>query len=194
MVATWGGYIFILNMVGDHAAFLVIMGRFSTKVYLSYSLFYMIGTALAIQVPIVGWAPLKSVGPCAVFCGFQGLQFLEVVKHRHKLSWKEAWKLCKQVFGTGLVICIILVSVVAPSGYFGPILLCVHRLFVKHTKTGNPLVDSVAEHQPASSQAYFQHLHHVCVFAPVGYLMVLLNLSDSSTIAFFWCGGVPPIF
>ena len=26
-------------------------------------------------------------------------------------------------------------------------------LLVKHTRTGNPLVDSVAEHQPATAQA-----------------------------------------
>ena len=42
-------------------------------------------------------------------------------------------------------------------------------LFVKHTKTGNPLVDSVAEHQPASPQAYYQYLHYLCYVAPVGF-------------------------
>jgi dolichyl-diphosphooligosaccharide--protein glycosyltransferase len=189
MVAAWGGYIFVLNMVGVHAALLVIMGRFSTKVYLSYTLFYAIGTALAIQVPVVGWAPLKSLeqlGPCAVFCGYQGLQFSEVIKRRRNLSRKEAWKLRFQVFGAGLMVLIVLASVVAPSGYFGPISSRVRGLFVQHTKTGNPLVDSVAEHQPASSRAYFQYLHHVCVFAPMGYLMVLLNLSDSSSFLLAW--------
>jgi hypothetical protein len=43
-----------------HAAALVAMGRFSGKVH---------GAALALQVPVVGWAPLKSLehlGPAAV--------------------------------------------------------------------------------------------------------------------------------
>ena len=38
-------------------------------------------------------------------------------------------------------------------GYFGPLSARVRGLFVKHTRTGNPLVDSVAEHQPANEQA-----------------------------------------
>merc|ERR1719356_120118 len=74
MVAAWGGYVFVLNLIGAHAAFLVFIGRFSTKVYLAYTLFYVVGTTLAIQVPVVGWAPLKSLeqlAPCAVFFGYQ---------------------------------------------------------------------------------------------------------------------------
>jgi dolichyl-diphosphooligosaccharide--protein glycosyltransferase len=189
MVAAWGGYIFVLNMVGVHAGVLVLMGRFQTKLYISYSLFYVIGTALAIQVPVVGWAPLKSLeqlGPCAVFLGYQVMQACEIIKRKRKLSRKEAWKLRIQVFGGGLVVLMVLVFLVAPKGYFGPISSRVRGLFVQHTKTGNPLVDSVAEHQPASSRAYFQYLHHVCVFAPLGYLIVMLNLSDSSSFLLVW--------
>lgn len=45
------------------------------------------------------------------------------------------------------------IAAVAPTGYFGPLSVRVRSLFIKHTRTGNPLVDSVAEHQPASAQA-----------------------------------------
>ena len=31
----------------------------------------------------------------------------------------------------------------------------------QHTKTGNPLVDSVAEHQPARPEAYWHYLHYM---------------------------------
>jgi dolichyl-diphosphooligosaccharide--protein glycosyltransferase len=76
MVATWGGYIFVLNMVGSTCWNSSFDGRFSNKVYLSYTLFHIIGTSLAIQIPVVGWAPLKSLeqlGPCAVFLGVPGI-------------------------------------------------------------------------------------------------------------------------
>ena len=36
------------------------------------------------------------------------------------------------------------------------------------TRTGNPLVDSVAEHQPASAGAYFQYLHFLFYLYPIG--------------------------
>ena len=95
MAAAWGGYVFVLNMIGIHAALLVILGRFTTKVYLAYTLFYVIGTSLAVQVPVVGWAPLRSLEQlpaCAVFLGYQLLQFCEVRIRKQKMSKKDAWK------------------------------------------------------------------------------------------------------
>ena len=40
-------------------------------------------------------------------------------------------------------------AALAPTGYFGPLSVRVKGLFKMHTRTGNLLVDSVAEHQPA---------------------------------------------
>jgi dolichyl-diphosphooligosaccharide--protein glycosyltransferase len=189
MVAAWGGYIFVVNLIGVHAAMLVATGRFSTKVYTCYSLFYAVGVSLAIQIPVVGWAPLKSLeqlGPAAVFLGFQLLQFVEVIKRKKQMNRLQAWNFRFQVFTAAAVIAILLTVVVTPKGYFGPISSRVRGLFVQHTKTGNPLVDSVAEHQPASSHAYFQYLHHVCSLAPLGFLFVAFNLSDSSSFLLTW--------
>jgi dolichyl-diphosphooligosaccharide--protein glycosyltransferase len=189
MVAAWGGYIFVVNLIGIHAVMLVATGRFSTKIYTSYSLFYALGTALAIQIPVVGWAPLKSLeqlGPAAVFLGFQLLQAVEVIKRKKQMNRLQAWNLRFQVFGAAAAVALILVFGLTPRGYFGPISSRVRGLFVQHTKTGNPLVDSVAEHQPASSHAYFQYLHHVCSLAPLGFLFVAFNLSDSSSFLLTW--------
>lgn len=189
MVAAWGGYVFVLNLIGVHAATLVAGGRFSTKVYRAYSLFYLTGTFLAIQVPVVGWAPLKSLeqlGPGIVFCTYQLLMMAEVVKGKKEMTRLEVLKLRIKIFAAAAVVGALLVTAVAPKGYFGPISSRVRGLFVQHTKTGNPLVDSVAEHQPASSRAYFQYLHHVCSVAPIGFIMVMANLSDSSSFLLVW--------
>mmetsp|Transcript_13390 Transcript_13390/g.30484 ORF Transcript_13390/g.30484 Transcript_13390/m.30484 type:complete len:952 (-) Transcript_13390:2347-5202(-) len=184
MVAAWGGYIFVLNLIGAHAASLVLLGRFSTRVYLSYTLFYVVGTSLAIQVPVVGWAPLKSLeqlAPCAVFFGYQILQYCEIVRKKKKMSRKEAWKFRIQVAVVSLMIAALLIVAITPKTYFGPISSRVRGLFVPHTKTGNPLVDSVAEHQAASNQAYWQYLHILCYLAPVGLAMVLFRFGDSAS-------------
>mmetsp|Transcript_15450 Transcript_15450/g.38925 ORF Transcript_15450/g.38925 Transcript_15450/m.38925 type:complete len:973 (-) Transcript_15450:115-3033(-) len=195
MVATWGGYVFVLNLVGVHAGALVLMGRFSPKVYLSYTLFYAIGTTLAVQVPVVGWAPLKSLeqlGPCAVFCGYQILRFCDLVKKKRNMSRAEFMVFRVNLIAAVGVVALLLILAIVPSGYFGPLSSRVRGLFVKHAKTGNPLVDSVAEHQPASSRSYFQYLHHVCSLAPIGFLVVVLNLSDTSSFLLVW--GVAAYF
>lgn len=184
MVAAWGGYVFVLNLIGVHAAFLVLFGRFSTKVYLSYTLFYLVGTLLAIQVPVVGWSPLKSLeqlGPCAVFLGYQLLYYCEIQRKQKKMTRLEAWKFRVQVFLGALAVVSMLVVLVTPKGYFGPISSRVRGLFVPHTKTGNPLVDSVAEHQAASQQAYWQYLHMLCFTAPIGLLIVMFRFGDAAS-------------
>eukprot|EP00970_Alexandrium_tamarense_P000593 scaffold69_cov198-Alexandrium_tamarense.AAC.33 len=124
MVAAWGGYIFVLNLIGAHAALLVLLGRFTTKVYLSYTLFYVVGTSLAIQVPVVGWMPLKSLeqmAPCLVFLGYQALQYCEFMRKKNKMTRREAWKFRVKVFAAGLVVACVLVATMTPKGYFGPI-------------------------------------------------------------------------
>ncbi len=105
MVAAWGGYVFVLNLIGLHAAALVGMGRFSDKVYGAYTLFYIVGTALAIQIPVVGWAPLKSLeqlGPAAVFFGYQLLQLTEYLRKKQELNRKQAWLMRVPFFGSAV--------------------------------------------------------------------------------------------
>merc|ERR1719491_151079 len=184
MVAAWGGYVFVINLIGCHAGVLVLLGRFSTKLHRAYSAFYIVGTSLAIQVPVVGWAPIKSLeqlGPLAVFVGFQLLEFAEREKRKRGLTKIQLWKLRVYIFAAAGIALSAFVFFVAPTGYFGPISARVRGLFVKHTRTGNPLVDSVAEHQPATQRAYFQYLHYLEPTAPAGFLFVLFQFGDASS-------------
>jgi dolichyl-diphosphooligosaccharide---protein glycosyltransferase len=196
MAAAWGGYVFVLNLIGVHAAVLVLMGRYTPKVYLSYTLFYVIGTTLAMQIPVVGWVPLKSLeqlGPCLVFVVYQLLFVTEYIIQQHRRSsnrpytWMQAMILRIQITCVATFVLFVVAVIVLPTGYFGPISSRVRGLFVKHTKTGNPLVDSVAEHQPASTRAYFDYLHHICSIAPVGYIIVaLFHMSDTTSFLLVW--------
>jgi dolichyl-diphosphooligosaccharide--protein glycosyltransferase len=60
MVAAWGGYVFITNMVPLHVFVLVLMGRFSNRIYTAYSSWYVIGTLASMQVPFVGFLPVRT--------------------------------------------------------------------------------------------------------------------------------------
>uniref|UniRef100_A0A7S3PAI1 dolichyl-diphosphooligosaccharide--protein glycotransferase n=1 Tax=Amphora coffeiformis TaxID=265554 RepID=A0A7S3PAI1_9STRA len=187
MVAAWGGFTFVLNLVGVHASFLVLTGRYSTKVHRAYTAFYVVGTTLAIQVPVVGWTPLKSLEQLGPFLAFGGIQLIEIceeIRRRRKkqMSSMEMWKLRVMVFGAAAAVALVLIYVLLPTGYFGPLSSRVRGLFVKHTKTGNPLVDSVAEHQAAKPEAYQQYLRHALYLSPFGLgLTTLFYYNDSSS-------------
>ena len=74
MVAVWGGYIFVVNMIGVHAGVLVLLGQYTSSLHKAYSLWFIIGTFGATRVPVVGLKPFKSLeelGPFAVFIGMQ---------------------------------------------------------------------------------------------------------------------------
>lgn len=55
-----GGYAFITNMIPLHALTLVLMGRFSNRLYVAYSSWYAIGTLASMQVPFVGFQPVGT--------------------------------------------------------------------------------------------------------------------------------------
>jgi len=185
MAAAWGGYVFVLNLIGVHASFLVILGKYSSKLHRAYSGFYFIGTCCATQIPVIGMTPLKSLeqlGPFVAFVGIQLLEYCHVQKKKRSLTTSQTWTLRIKIFAIATAVAGVMIFFLAPSGYFGPFSSRIRGLFVKHTKTGNPLVDSVAEHQAASPQAYFQYLSDICYVAPVGFGLVgLIYFNDSSS-------------
>ena len=108
----------------------------------------------------------------------QALEYVEVQRRKKNLGWLGVLKLRIQLAAVVGALLFGVAAVLYPTGYFGPISSRIRSLFVKHTRTGNPLVDSVAEHQPASAQAYKQYLSKVYDIAPWGFVFSFLNLSD----------------
>lgn len=60
MVASWGGYAFIINLIPIYVVFLLVSDRFSTRIYVAYNVFYVCGTLLAMQIPFVGFQAVHS--------------------------------------------------------------------------------------------------------------------------------------
>jgi dolichyl-diphosphooligosaccharide--protein glycosyltransferase len=60
MVSAWGGYVFITNLIPLHVFVLVCMGRFSPRVYVAYCTWFAIGTLASMQIPFVGFLPIRS--------------------------------------------------------------------------------------------------------------------------------------
>ncbi|CAE8583567.1 unnamed protein product [Polarella glacialis] len=185
MAASWGGYVFVLNMVGVHAGVLLLLGRSQSSLCKAYTLFYVIGTTGAMQVPIIGWTPLKSseqLGPLAIFAAMQLAQLYRAWASRCSSTQGKDGSQLATVAILGAVAALA-VAVLVPSGFFGPLSVRVSALFVEHTRTGNPLVDSVAEHQPGSSDAYWTYLGKVYYVAPAGLPALFLRkgrgVSDS---------------
>jgi dolichyl-diphosphooligosaccharide--protein glycosyltransferase len=114
-----------------------------------------------------------------------------VLESRYKKINK--WKVRAGVTAACMILAAPVLYYLYNIGYFGPISSRVRGLFVKHTKTGNPLVDSVAEHQAASPEAYYQYLHDASLIAPYGLLIVAL-LGCTASSSFLIMYGVTAYF
>lgn len=60
MVASWGGYVFITCMIPFHAFVLTAMGRYSSRLYVSYTTWYALGTLASMQIPFVNFNPIRT--------------------------------------------------------------------------------------------------------------------------------------
>ena len=60
VVSSWDGYFFVLNLVALHVACLMVLGRYTPKVYIAYSIFYVFGTLFSFQVPSVSLLSVVS--------------------------------------------------------------------------------------------------------------------------------------
>ena len=177
MVAAWGGYVFVLNMIGIHAGILCLLGRFSSQLHHAYSLWFLVGTAGAVLGParyLVGWQPFQSMeqlGPLGVFGGLQLLMICQMIRKRWPGGMNdEQYMMLRMVAFGAAALAASIGLMFLPEGFIGPLSARVRGLFIKHTKTGNPLVDSVAEHQATPTSVYWQYYHFVALAGPIGFV------------------------
>lgn len=111
MVSAWGGYIFVINMIAFHAFTVLFnnlaLGRHSSILYRAYTLFYIVGTIGATRIPVVGWAPLKSLEQIFPLILFVVLQLLELChyiarKRQYYPGSSDDFRLKFYVFGVAL--------------------------------------------------------------------------------------------
>lgn len=185
MVAAWGGFVIVLNMIALHAAVLAtvdaLTGRYSIRLWRAYTLFFIVGTAIATRVPPVGWNPFKSLEQISAWVLFILMQALHLSERQRSRTGAAIWsvqgvKLRIVYLGGAIALMYVAYLILMPAGFFGPLSARVRGLFVKHTRTGNPLVDSVAEHQPASDDALKHYLHDVILTASRQYGIYVLPL------------------
>lgn len=180
MVSAWGGYVFIINLIPLHVFVLLIMGRYSPRLLTSYSTFYILGLLLSMQIPFVGFQPIRTSEHMAALGVFLLLLAVGVLRHLQSvLSRNEFRKLfiVGGLLAAGIVflgvVTLTVLGVVAPwSGRF-------YSLWdTGYAKIHIPIIASVSEHQPTTWFSFFFDLHIlVCAF-PVGLWYAVKKIND----------------
>lgn len=180
MVAAWGGYAFITNMIPLHALALILMGRFSSRIYVAYSSWYAVGTLASMQVPFVGFQPVRTsehMGALGVFGLLQIIAFAELVRS-HVSSKQFQTLLFASVIGAGILgtSAIVLLTY---KGWIAPWTGRFYSLWdTGYAKIHIPIIASVSEHQPTAWPSFFMDLQFLVFLFPAGVVMCFRQLRD----------------
>ena len=180
MVAAWGGYVFITNMIPLHALVLVLMGRWSERLYVAYSSFYALGTLASMQVPFVGFQPVRTSEHMAALGVFGLLQLIALAELARRYVSSAQFRVLARAAVAGIALAAFAgLVVLTHAGYIAPWTGRFYSLWdTAYAKKHIPIIASVSEHQPTPWPAYFMDLHMLVWLFPAGVFLLFTQLRD----------------
>jgi dolichyl-diphosphooligosaccharide--protein glycosyltransferase len=180
MVSAWGGYVFITNIIPLHVFVLILMGRYNHRLYTAYTTWYALGTLASMQIPFVGFLPIRSndhMAALGVFGLLQLVSFGDYVKSKIPSKQFKSFLIISlsvvTVFGVGALFSLTALGWIAPwTGRF-------YSLWdTNYAKIHIPIIASVSEHQPTAWPAFFFDTNMLIWLFPAGIYMCFQELRD----------------
>ncbi|CAF1010384.1 unnamed protein product [Didymodactylos carnosus] len=181
MVSAWGGYVFIINLIPVHAFVLIVLKRYSLRLYVSYSIFFIIGLILSMQIPFVGFQPVRTSEHMLAAGVFALIQAYGCIDYLYT-KIPRANDLKQLFFGLILAVGALVLFVVVILTYTGYIAPWSGRFYslwdTNYAKIHIPIIASVSEHQPTTWTSFFFDLHLLICLFPVGAWFCIKELND----------------
>ncbi|XP_058950571.1 dolichyl-diphosphooligosaccharide--protein glycosyltransferase subunit STT3A [Pocillopora verrucosa] len=194
MVSSWGGYVFLINLIPLHVLALMITGRFSHRIYVAYCAVYCLGTILSMQISFVGFQPVQSSEHMAAFGVFGLCQIHAFVDYVRARMPKEHFQL---LFKSVVLVAAVGVSTVGGILTFtGKISPWTGRFYSlldpSYAKNNIPIIASVSEHQPTTWSSFYFDLQLMVFMFPVGLYYCFFKLTDANIFIIMY--GVTSIY
>eukprot|EP01041_Mallomonas_annulata_P010990 gene10990-22967_t len=196
MVAAWGGYVFIINIIPIYTLILIIGGRYSSRLYIAYSVFYTLGSLMAMTVPFVGFNVVNQAECAASHGVFVAIQVYALISYIYSIV--DA-KVIRSLFITlGLIFVALIAFLLISMQLLGKVQWSGRSLTLLDPTYASkyiPIIASVSEHQPTTWTSFFFDLHILVPLAPVGLFFMFNNISDGAifvilygTLAWYFAG------
>lgn len=180
MVSSWGGYVFLINMIPLHVLVLMICGRFSHRVYVAYSTVYTLGTLFSMQISFVGFQPVQTsehmlalgvFGLCQIYSFIEYLR-ANMIPENFNILFKSLVIIISSIMGLGLGVLTLSGKVAPWTGRFYSL------LDPSYAKNNIPIIASVSEHQPTSWSSFYFDLQILTFLFPAGLYYCFSKLTD----------------
>ncbi|XP_013784909.1 dolichyl-diphosphooligosaccharide--protein glycosyltransferase subunit STT3A-like isoform X2 [Limulus polyphemus] len=194
MVSSWGGYVFLINLIPLHVIALMITGRFSHRIYIAYSTVYCLGTMLSMQISFVGFQPVQSSEHMAALGVFGLCQLHAFVDYvRSRLPKEHFEVLFKTVIFLTAGLSALVGGVLTVTGKISPWTGRFYSLLdPSYAKNNIPIIASVSEHQPTSWSSFYFDLQLLVFMFPVGLYFCFSKLTDANIFIILY--GVTSIY
>lgn len=194
MVSSWGGYVFLINLIPLHVLALMLTGRFSHRIYVAYCCVYCLGTILSMQISFVGFQPVQSSEHMAAFGVFGLCQIHAFVDYVRSRMPQEHFQL---LFKSVVLVAAVGVSTVGGILTFtGKISPWTGRFYSlldpSYAKNNIPIIASVSEHQPTTWSSFYFDLQLLVFMFPVGLYYCFYRLTDANIFIIMY--GVTSIY
>jgi len=187
--ATWGAARYVFAMTALFAFILLIIGRSSTRLFLSYIITFFIAISIASCIPRLGSRfPLDYLGTkfnfeygtLPVYAVFFLLLFSEI-RRRAKTRAKKIY------FSSAvLVILAAIFLILWWSGKISPLGAKFMSVLNPSVRFEHPLVESVAEHRPSAWGTFYYNFGVGLFFFPVGLYFAALMATNLSIFAIIY--------
>ncbi|XP_034938434.1 dolichyl-diphosphooligosaccharide--protein glycosyltransferase subunit STT3B isoform X2 [Chelonus insularis] len=179
MVSAWGGYVFIINLIPLHVFVLLLMNRFSNRLFVSYTIFYILGLLLSMQIPFVGFQPIRTSEHMAAGGVFALLIFVGTLKYLRTIFTKSEMKYFGGVVAVIAAVFLVALIILTNLGVVAPWSGRFYSLWdAGYAKIHIPIIASVSEHQPTTWFSFFFDLHILVSTFPVGLWYCIKRIND----------------
>ncbi|XP_049284060.1 dolichyl-diphosphooligosaccharide--protein glycosyltransferase subunit STT3A [Anopheles funestus] len=194
MVSSWGGYVFLINLIPLHVLALMATGRFTHRVYIAYSTLYTIGTILSMQISFVGFQPVQSSEHMLAFGVFGLCQLHAFVDYVRSAVPKEHFETLFQALIVTIASVAALIGLaLTVTGKISPWTGRFYSLLdPSYAKNHIPIIASVSEHQPTSWSSFYFDLQILVFLFPAGLYFCFSKLSDANIFIILY--GVTSIY
>ncbi|MBS7621486.1 hypothetical protein KEJ32_05180, partial [Candidatus Bathyarchaeota archaeon] len=170
--AGWGAAYYPIGVITLFTLILIIMRRYTRKLFLAYSLTFGLGLLIAINVPKLSPNYLLTSAILPVAAVFGMLCLVEVITNMKTAKWK--------VISVIIFLGLILGGVIAlwyagyMQGIAGKFLYVINPL----ERETSPLYESVAEHRVSAWGSIYYEFGFLIIFFIIGLFFILGNLNN----------------
>ena len=186
MSISWGGSVYLINLYAAYAIIMVLIGKYSRKLLIIYSITMGVGLLLSAQIIEFARKYLISYATILPTISMLTLSVLDVLKNTKTRKMKIAGLLIFTLIIAGSII------VLDYMGYLHGLTGRILSVINPYLRSSMPLVESVAEHRTPSWGYIYYEYGLLILFSAIGIYYLLKRGRDNDIL--IAVGGVTSIY